>query len=598
MTLRDRSRALLMFSLVAVCSCGDESPVAPAVSPESPATAATQDRAQSRSSPNVVFEDIAEEVGLDYRHCNGMSGKFYLCEPLGPGAALFDMDGDGDLDLFVVQGNLLGGASAEESLFPLPGPLPLKDRLFRNLLAESGELRFEDASAGSGVEGEGYGMGVAAGDVDNDGDVDLYVTNFGDNALYLNHGDGTFRDATESAGAQESRWSTSASFADYDRDGWLDLYLCNYVDFSLATHKSCYASTGAEDYCGPLAFSPYVDRLLRNRGDGTFEDATASAKIFGEYGGALGVVASDLNGDDWVDFYVANDASPNQLWINQKDGSFLNEAVLAGCAVNQFGAPEGSMGIDAGDFDGDGDDDLFMTHITAETNTLYLNDGTGFFEDYTSETKLGAPSRIHTGFGAAWFDYDHDGWLDLLVVNGAVKAIESLARAGDPFPLHEPNQLFRNQGNLVFQEVSDRAGEVFGLSEVSRAAVFGDVDNDGDSDVLVTNNNGELRLLRNNLSTNERWLGLRLLDKEGVRDQYGARVELVLSDGRRLHRRSRADASYLASNDPRVLAGWKDAKLQEIVVRWPDGDAQHWDFAERSLARYYTLRQGVDEIRE
>ena len=376
------------------------------------------------SSPAVVpvdpwFTDRALETGIDFEHFNGMSGEYHLGEIMAPGAALFDMDNDGDLDVYLVQGQMLGaGKSLDDALIP-PSPdvpRPLSDRLYRNDLevdADGGRtLRFTDVTDGSGLDVRSYGMGVAAGDFDNDGWVDLYRTRLGANQLFRNNGDGTFRDISRRAGVGDAGWGVSASFLDIDRDGWLDLYVGNYVVYDPQDEERCLTPTGERDYCAPKSYAPAPDRLYRNRGNGTFTDVTASAGIGREYGPALGVLGADFNADGWVDIYVANDGESNQLWINRQDGTFANGALLAGVAVDRGGDTEASMGVDAGDFDADGDDDLFMTHVTAETNTLYVNVGDGFFEDRSAMIGLGAPSMPYTGFGTAWTDFDNDGWLD------------------------------------------------------------------------------------------------------------------------------------------------------------------------------------------
>ena len=573
----------LAFSLVLPVvlgnwSCGLES--GPSANGGSPAPSGAE-----------IFTDRAQDLGLVFTHFNGMSGRRYLAEIIGSGGALFDYEANGDLDVYLVQGAPLGEGKEDEAIFSSRGPR--RDRLYRNHLEESGDLRFADVTAAAGIAAAGYGMGVAAGDFTNDGFPDLYVTNFGANQMLRNNGDGTFTDITAASAADDRRWSTSATFVDYDRDGWLDLYVGNYVDFSPAAHKPCYSPAGAVDYCGPLSYQPYPDRLLRNRGDGAFEDVSAASRITTAFGGALGVIAADFNGDEWPDIYVANDGMANQLWLNRGDGRFEDQALLSGTAFNAQGTPEGSMGLDAGDFDGDGDDDLFMTHLADETNTLYRNEGGAFFEDDTIETGLGAPSRSFTGFGTAYLDYDNDSWLDLIVVNGAVRVIEALVQAGDPLPLHQTNQLLRNRGNGRFEEVSAAAGGVFALSEVSRGAAFGDVDNDGDTDVLVLNNNGPARLLLNNVGKRNAYLGFRLVAGEGGRDQYGARIGCTLADGRTLWRRSRADGSYCSSNDPRVLFGLGEAApVRRLEVHWPDGSREHWDGGSFALNRYYTLERG------
>ena len=548
----------------------------------------------------ALFVDRAAAAGLDFVQFNGMSGQYYMAEVTGSGAALFDYDGDGDLDAFLVQGQMLEpGADVRRATFPPPAGAALADRLFRNDLdgGPPSSLRFTDvtAAAGFGARADGYGMGVTTGDYDNDGRTDLYVTNFGPNRLWRNRGDGTFEDVTAASGTGEDRWSVPAAFFDFDRDGWLDLYVGNYIAEDLEERTICRDFTGAQDYCGPGAFESHPDRLFRNRGDGTFEDVTERAGLAERRGAALGVVAADFDGDGWLDLYVANDSQPNFLWINRRDGTFEEAALLAGAAVNATGKAEASMGVDAADYDGDGDLDLFMTHLTGETNTLYANDGRGVFDDATTASGLGPPSRPYTSFGTAWIDYDNDGDPDLLIANGAVKRIEALARAGDPFPLHQPNQLFRNLGGGRFEEVTDRAGEVFALSEVSRGAAFGDVDDDGDLDVLLVSNSGPVRLLINRVGSRQPWIGLRLTGSSG-RDMLGARVELLLRGRPPRVARVRTDGSFASASDPRVLfgLGGPDAPPAEAVsgvrVLWPDGSVEA--FGAPPAGRYTTLLQG------
>jgi len=541
------------------------------------------------------FVDASETTGLAFKHFNGMSGELYFPEMMGAGVAVFDYDGDGDLDVYLVQGHMLGPTkSLTDATFEPAHRLPLTDRLYRNEL-QDGELRFTDVTVEAGLKAAGYGMGVAAGEVDNDGDVDLYITNLADNQLLINNGDGTFSDNTSAAGVTDDRWSVSAAFLDFDRDGWLDLYVGNYVAFSFDNHAACLSNASAPEYCGPKSSPPETDRLFHNLGNGRFEDVTETAMIHTAFGGALGVSTADFNGDGWVDIYVANDGVPNQLWINQRDGSFRNDAFMAGVAVNMYGASEASMGVDAADFDGDGDEDLFMTHLVRETNTLYLNDGQGWFEDRTVTKGLGGPSFSFTGFGTGWFDYDNDGWLDLLSVNGAVNLIVEQQRKGDPHPLHQTNQLFRSRRGESFEDVTAQAGTAFELSEVSRGAAFGDLDNDGDTDVVISNNAGRARLLINNIARNgpgkHHWLGLRLVDPRYRRDAVGARVVVVRENAPPLWRRVRTDGSYASASDPRVLFGLGD-QGGPITVRviWPDGNEEAWTSLEPG--RYHTLERG------
>ena len=545
-------------------------------------------RAPEAAADDPWFTDRAAASGIDFVHFNGMSGEHYFNEVVGSGGALFDFDNDGDLDVLLLQGQMLGpGKTLDDALFPPSAGRPLTDRLYRNDLeigpGGARALRFTDVTRGSGLAVGDYGMGVAAGDFDNDGRTDLYRTRQGPNQLFRNNGDGTFTDVGAASGTDDPRWSVAASFVDADHDGWLDIYVGNYVEYEPGDGDTCRTATDEPSYCAPQSYPYEPDRLYLNRGDGTFADVTTDAGIDAAYGPALGVVAADLNADGRVDIYVANDGEPNQLWMNEGGGRFRDDALLAGVAVNAMGAAEASMGVDAGDVDGDGDGDLFMTHVSAETNTFYVNDGAGFFDDRSAEAGLGAPSLPFTGFGAAWFDVDNDTWLDALVVNGAVRTIEALARARDPFPLHERNQLFRNLGGGRFEDVSGRAGEALALSEVSRGAAFGDVDNDGDVDVLVTNNNGPPRLLINEVGHRRHWLGLRLVGGPAApRDMLGARVGVFpAGGGRPLWRRARADGSYASASDPRVLVGLgASAGVERVRVVWPSGRVEEWTAVE------------------
>jgi hypothetical protein len=439
-------------------------------------------------------------------------------------------------------------------------------------------------------------MGVTAADINNDGWKDLYVSNFGANQLFVNSQDGTFTDMALDAGVSDDRWSTSSAFLDYDRDGWLDLYVASYVDFTVKGKKQCYTMSSATDYCGPDAYNPLPDRLFRNKGDGTFEDVSLPAGINGLKGAGLGVVALDANSDGWIDIYVANDGDPNFLWINQKDGSFVDEALLSGVALNRSGKPEAGMGVDAGDFDSDGDEDLFVTHLMGETNTLYVNLGDSFFEDNTIEAGLHSASFNTTSFGTSWLDFDNDGRLDLLTLSGAVRIIEELARSGDPFPLSQKNQLFHNSGNGVFREVSATAGAAFQIPEVSRGAATGDIDNDGDIDVVILNNSGPARLLLNQSHPGHAWINIRLIGPTG-RDMLGALATLIFPDGTRISRRVRNDGSYCSSRDPRILFGCGSQTLDpSLEVLWPNGETEKW--SKLPLKSFWTLRQGTAPAKE
>ena len=563
--------------------------------------ACSGDAEKESTQPSLAGEPFLEgaaTVGLDFVHENGMSGELFFPEVMGAGGAWVDVDNDGDLDVFLLQGHVLPTEVAV-------GP---SDRLYRNdLEVDSGGVRrprFVDITEASGLHGQSYGMGVAVGDVNNDGWPDLYTTAFGENRLWVHGGTAevVFEDQTASSGTGDSGWGTSAAFVDLDRDGWLDLYLVNYVEYSLSDDVDCQAPSGRPDYCSPNSYTGAVDRLFRNLGvDASgrvrFEDVSQSSGISAVRSNGLGVTVLDMDGDGWLDLYVANDMEPNFLWHNRsQQGEILlqDEGLLSGSALDRSGQAQASMGVVAGDLDLDGDEDLFMTHLDGETNTFYSNDGQGFFEDRTSASGLGSGSLARTGFGTVLVDFDRDGLEDVLVVNGAVTRIEELVDSGDPHPLHQPNQLLRNRGD-GFDDVTSRSGVVFELSEVSRGAAVGDVDNDGDQDVLITNNGGPVRLLLGQTPTvAKRWLGLRLLNASG-REALGALVILRRGeDAPPLIRRVRTDSSYCSGNDPRVFFGLGEGGLgipaTEVEVSWPEGSRER--FAGLKPGEYHTLREG------
>jgi hypothetical protein len=538
-----------------------------------------------------LFVDATESSGIRFQHFNGRNGEFYYPEIIGSGVAVFDYNNDGKLDILVMQGAALGPGSNAKA-----PQQSCTARLYRNDLVVNPDgtrtLKYTDVTEASGLCSHGYGMGVAIGDYNNDGCADVFITHFGaPNQLFRNNCDGTFTDVTRQAGvAGNGHWGSSATFVDYDRDGLLDLYVANYVDYRIEDNRKCYASTSARDYCAPSAYKPVPGVLYHNRGDGTFEDVSVKSGITRAYGAGLGVMAVDLDGDGWPDIYVANDGNPNQLWINQKNGTFKNEADLRGCAVNADGVAEAGMGVDIADFDGNGTEDIFLTHLTREKSTLFVNRGTGYFEDRSVETGVAAPSIPFTGFGTVFFDYDNDGWLDIVAVNGAVHLIEELKTPQDPYPLQQRKQLFHNLGNGHFEETTASAGAVFQLVEVGRGLAAGDLDNDGSTDLVVSNNNGSLRVILNRMGSAKPWLGLRLL--VGKRDAYGATVEIRRQGAPTLRRRVRADGSYLSANDPRILVGLGDtAQIQSLTVHWPDGRSEA--FPVPPLRQYTTLVQSA-----
>ncbi len=542
-------------------------------------------RSTAQSSESAaLFEDAAAKTGLDFQHFIGATGSFYTPEIMGSGVALIDYDGDGDLDVFVLQGTILDKTKTlKDALFQPPKSHWPGNRLFRNELIPTGTLRFVDVTDQAGVAGNGgFGMGVAVGDYDNDGHRDLFVTNFGRNILYHNNGDGTFTDVTMAAGVGEDSFSASAAFLDYDRDGFLDLFVTRYNAFTVQGNKKCYSYSGGREYCGPGDYQSLSSKLYHNDGHGHFIDVTQKSGIGNLVGNGLGVVCADFDGDGWIDIYVANDKTPNHLWMNQHDGTFKDLALISGAAYSGDGKALSGMGVTAADLDNDGDEDIFVTNLTGETNTLYQNDGAGNFEEVANIYGLGHTSFAFTGFGTLAFDYDNDGRLDLFVANGEVRAIDS--QTGDPFPYRQKNQLFHNEGKK-FREVTVEAGPVFGLSGVSRGAAFGDIDNDGDIDIVVTDANGPVRLLLNKVGSLNHWLEVQVQGVKSNRDGYGARIALYRKGQTPLWRRVATDGSYLSAHDHRVHFGlgtdaeMKEAPPREIVVIWPDGQREKWDVA-------------------
>ena len=535
-----------------------------------------------------IFEEVAAQVGLNFHHFNFATGKKYMPEIMGAGVALFDYDNDGDLDVYLIQGTRLDQSG--KLLSPPPPGWKPGNRLFKNLLAETGELRFVDVTEKAGVGHVGYGMGVAAGDYDNDGFLDLYVTNFGRNVLYHNNGNGTFTDVTMEAGVDDAHWSTSVSWVDFDGDGYLDLFVCNYVDFTVTGNRGCFSPAGEPDYCTPKMYHAVPSRLFRNLRNGKFEDVSEAAGINSSYGPALGVVCADLNGDGRSDIYVANDTAANRLWLNQGNGTFRESALETGVAYSMDGRAKAGMGVTLADVENNGSQALLVTNLAREAVTVFRGDAKGEFDDATAQFGLLQPTFGYTGFGTQWFDYDNDGWLDLFIANGGVTIIGS-QRSGD-FPYAQSNQLFHNEGrSRPFRETSRLAGPGFRIEEVSRAAAVGDIDNDGRIDIVVANNNGPVRLFRNRAGTRNHWLIAKLESPDINRFAIGASVAVLRRGQETLRRFVRADSSYLSSNDVRVHFGLADKpEMEAILVRWPDGLTERFERVQSD--RIVTLRRG------
>lgn len=527
----------------------------------------------SRPRATSWFVDRTRAFGIDFTYESGATGKLYLPEVMGAGVGLFDADGDGDLDLCLVNGNQdpvagLARGSCVNRLFA--NPMRRIDGLGGGLAAGS---PFEDVTASSGLGDDGYGMGLAVGDIDNDGDLDVLFTSFAAARLYRNEGAGHFRIAGPESGVEVSGWCCSAVFLDYDRDGYLDLYVTRYVAFDPKTE--CRSNDGRVDYCSPKAFEPVSDVLLHNERDGTFRDVSRPSGIAAVRAPGLGVVAADLDDDGWIDIYVANDGAANQLWINQRDGTFRDLAFQTGTALDLSGRAAAGMGVAVADLDGDQTLDLYVTHLKNEGNTLYLNRGGGRgFYDATGRSGMATSSVPYTGFGVAALDVELDGDLDLIAVGGRVTQGEPCAGSIPPPPwdrLAEPNLFYRNEGQGRFTLQTPIAGELGTSVQVSRGLAVGDLDADGDLDVVVNCIESPARVFLNEAPRAGRWLLVRAFDPRLNRDALGARV-IVEAGGRRFLRLIDTSSSYLSSSDPRAHFGLGAVDVVgRVEIRWPDG---------------------------
>ncbi len=558
----------LLIASAAGCASDREPGSQAPDNPEAPAAA----------GPGLLTE-ITTEAGIPGPSAAWPDGTWLLPEIMQGGVGLFDYDGDGDLDILHVR-------------VPPPGrhDEPAPNVLYRR----EPDGTYRDVTAEAGIGDPGFGQGVAIGDVDNDGDADVYFTNYGPDAFYRNNGDGTFSEATAAAGFSGDRWSSSAAFFDYDRDGFLDLFVLHYLRFDPDT--ACQDPMGRREYCSPGAFAGEPDRLYRNDGDGTFTDVTEAAGLIPADGGlrskGLGLICADLSGDDLVDVYVANDQESNQLWVNNGDGSFSEQAILRGVAVNEHGKAEASMGVVVGDLNGDAVLDLYMTHLAQEHNTLYTGGRSVLFTDSTRESRLAAHDAAFTGFGCGLLDLDHDGDLDIAVANGRVSrgAVVPGAALGEFWNRYaEPNLLFENDGAGGFENVSPRAGAFASRVEVARGLAVGDLDGDGDLDLATSNVDNTLRLYRNDaVPAGRHWLIV--VPRSRGRAALGARVVLQAGGRPRLGL-ALAAVSYASSSDPRVHFGLGEVERAEHAeVTWPDGTRER--FAIGEVDRVVELVQG------
>ncbi|MYB63725.1 CRTAC1 family protein [Candidatus Poribacteria bacterium] len=503
----------------------------------------------------IKFTPVTKEAGIQFRHFNGAIGQKHLVETMGGGTAFFDYNNDDYLDIYLVN-----GAPLTENT---PDVLPT-NQLYQN----NGNGTFTDVTLHAGVGDTSYGIGCCVGDYDNDGNSDLFVTNFGKNVLYRNNGDGTFSDVSQQVGITDrSLFSAGCAFADYDNDGWLDLVVVNYVLLDLEDAPDC-SQEGIPAYCRPEEFAPVPDHLYRNNGDGSFTNVTQEAGI-NLPGRGLGVVWTDIDNNGWLDLYIANDREANFLYINNGDGTFTEAGELHGAARNEHGDNESSMGIDTADYDNDGDLDIILTHYQAETNTLYQNDGSGVFWDVTAQTRIGEPTHLPLAWGTGFVDFDNDGWLDLFFANGHLHDnVEDLQEVG---VYKQQNQLFHNLGNRTYSDITDKSGDGLRIKKSSRGAIFGDYDNDGDMDILVTNIGDSPDLLRNDTAPINNWISIKMIGKKSNRDAIGAKVKLKFGETSTLME-MKSGGSYLSQNQFRSQIGLGTAKkVDQIIVNWRHG---------------------------
>jgi hypothetical protein len=527
-------------------------------------------RVTQAHSGKEIFVDITEEAGITWQQFSGESPDRFLIETMGGGVAFLDFDGDGLQDLFFVNG---GETPRGKSV------LPVRNALYRNL----GNGKFQDVAAKAGVDRTPfYGMGVAVGDFDNDGFPDVYITGYPSSALFHNNGDGTFTDVTDRAGVKNApRWAASAAWFDFDRDGYLDLVVTNYARFSFDDVKKC-ELVGKPAYCAQKAYAGMPLTLYHNNGDGTFTDVSESSGLAKLIGRALGVVAVDVDDDGWTDLFIARDASPNLLLINQKNGTFRDVAVDSEVAYNSDGVARAGMGVDAGDMNGDGKPDFVVTNFNDEYHSLFVNSPSGLFEDQSLSSRLAEFTKSFVGWGIHFIDYDNDGNLDLIIANGHINQAIEATRVDVKYK--EPPLLLRNDGKGRFLDVRDSGGTVFRAGQSARGLAVGDFNNDGGPDVAFTRLDEKPVLLRNNEGPNHPWIGFELRGTKSNRDAIGAKITVDVGK-RKLVRWVTGGASYLSSHDKRVIVGLGDVPDSAeigVAVRWPSGTIQRLSHLKRN----------------
>ena len=523
-------------------------------------------------APDVQFTDITQASGIDFTHASSATSNKHLVETMGGGVALLDYDNDGRLDVFFTN-----GAKIDD---PMPqGKLPDKsDPAFWNrLYRQNKDGTFSDVTEKAGVTGTSqnyYGMGVAVGDYDNDGAEDIYVTNYGGNTLYSNNGDGTFTDATTRAGVGAGQWSASAGFLDYDNDGKLDLFVTRYVDWSFRTNRYCGDSKpGYRAYCHPDQYDGMTNILYHNNGDGTFTDVSSKAGIANPNGKGLGVAFADYDADGWVDVYVANDSVQSFLYRNNGNGAFTEVGLLTGVGLNEDGKTFAGMGVDFADYDNDGRPDVFVTDLSNERYRLFRHNGDATFRDVTNASGVGGITFPFSGWSTRFLDYDNDGWKDIFVAQGHV--MDTIEKTSPHLKYRQPPLLLRNESARFVRVVS---GAAFQTERAGRGAAFGDLDNDGDIDVVMGNVGEKAVVLRNDGGNGRNWVGIRTVGKQSNRDGIGCRVKVVSESGLSQYFTVSTAVGYLSASDKRLLVGLdRDSAAALIEIRWPSGTVQRFE---------------------
>ncbi|MBM3773540.1 MAG: CRTAC1 family protein [Acidobacteria bacterium] len=508
----------------------------------------------------AAFTDVTAPAGIRFTHNSGRAGKKFLPETLGSGCAFFDADGDGWLDILLVNSKHWTRPAGR------PGRRSLH-ALYRN----NRNGTFTNITAGSGLDVEMYGMGVAIADYDNDGRDDVFLTALEGDRLFRNLGAAKFREVTQEAGISNAAFGTSAAWLDYDRDGKLDLFIANYVDWSPKTDLWCSLDGATKSYCTPESYKGVSSKLYRNLG-GKFEDATARAGLHDPTSKSLGAAVLDYNQDGWPDLFVANDTQPNKLYRNLRNGSFVEEAVAAGVAFGEDGVARGAMGADAADYDRSGRPHLLVGNFSNQMLGLYHNEGTGLFVDEAPASSVGRDSLLALAFGVFFFDYDLDGWLDIFAANGHIE--EEIGRVQPKVQYRQAPLLFRNLGGRKFANVTARMGAAFTRPIVARGAAYGDYDRDGDLDILLTTNHGPAALYRNDNSSRNHWLAVKLTGTKSNRNGIGAVVRVESASGRQWQM-VRSGSSYCSQSDLALTFGLgKDARANVVEIAWPSGAKQ------------------------